>query len=348
MSASVWDDVVGQPGAVATLRASATAPVHAYLFVGPAGSTKHDAARAFAAVLLTGVDDPAARDARLALRGQHPDVHEVERVGPFISAEQAREIIHVTSMAPVEGTRKVVVLHDFHLLTAEAAARLLKSIEEPPPSTTFLVLADFVPPELITIASRCARVEFRSIPPAVMAERLRAEGVPADVIDETVAAAGGDLSRARILAADPDLVARRRAFADVPSRLDGTGAVVVATVEDLLARIEAAAAPLTARQAAEVAELEARIERFGERGSGRKALEDRHRRELRRHRTDELRSGLGVLAGAYRDLLVSGEPQHPQSVVDAVSRIHEAVAAMEHNPNETLLLQSLLWSLPVR
>lgn len=347
MTASVWDDVVGQPGAVAALHASVAAPVHAYLFVGPAGSTKHDAARAFAALLLTGVDDPASRDARLARRGQHPDVHEVERVGPFISADQAREIIHVTSMAPVEGARKVVVLHDFHLLTAEAAARLLKPIEEPPPSTTFLVLADFVPPELITIASRCARVEFRSIPPAVMAERLRAEGVPADVIDETVAAAGGDLSRARILAADPDLVARRRAFAEVPSRLDGTGAVVVAAVEDLLARIEAAAAPLAARQAAEVAEVEARIERFGERGSGRKALEDRHRRELRRHRTDELRSGLGVLAGAYRDILVSGDPKHPQSVVGAVSRIHDAVASMEHNPNETLLLQSLLWSLPV-
>jgi DNA polymerase-3 subunit delta' len=347
VTGSVWDGVVGQPSAVAALRAAVAAPVHAYLFAGPPGSTKHDAARAFAALLLADVDDPEQRDARLALRGEHPDVHEVERVGPAISAEQARDIVHVTSLAPVEGDRKVVVLHDFHLLTAEAAARLLKPIEEPPPSTTFLVLADFVPPELITIASRCVRIDFRSIPPAVMTERLRAEGVPADVVDATVAAAGGDISRARILATDPELVERRQAFASVPSRLDGTGAVVMATVDDLLARIEAAAAPLAARHAAEVAELEARIERFGERGSGRKALEERHRRELRRHRTDELRSGLGVLAGAYRDILVGGSPQHPRAVVDAVTRTHHAVEAMEHNPNETLLLQSLLWSLPV-
>ena len=56
MTASVWDHVVGQADAVAALRASLAAPVHAYLFVGPAGSTKHDAARAFAALLLTGVD----------------------------------------------------------------------------------------------------------------------------------------------------------------------------------------------------------------------------------------------------------------------------------------------------
>ncbi len=347
MTGSVWDGVVGQPSAVAALRAAVAAPVHAYLFAGPPGSTKHDAARAFAALLLADVDDPEQRDARLALRGEHPDVHEVERVGPAISADQARDIIHVTSLAPVEGERKVVVLHDFHLLTAEAAARLLKPIEEPPPSTTFLVLADFVPPELITIASRCVRIDFRSIPPAVMTERLRAEGVPADVVDATVAAAGGDISRARILATDPELVERRQAFASVPSRLDGTGAVVMATVDDLLARIEAAAAPLAARHAAEVAELEARIERFGERGSGRKTLEERQRRELRRHRTDELRSGLGVLAGAYRDILVSGSPHHPHAVVDAITRTHRAVEAMEHNPNETLLLQSLLWSLPV-
>ena len=205
------------------------------------------------------------------------------------------------------------MLHDFHLLTAEAAARLLKSIEEPPPSTTFLVLADFVPPELITIASRCVRIDFRSIPDHVMAARLRAEGVADDAVDDDRGGRGGDLSRARILATDPDLVERRRAFAGRARRgSTAPGAAVVATVDDLLARIEAAAAPLAARHAAEVAELDARIERFGERGSGRKALEERHRRELRRHRTDELRSGLGVLAGAYRDVLVGGTAQHPR------------------------------------
>jgi DNA polymerase-3 subunit delta' len=167
------------------------------------------------------------------------------------------------------------------------------------------------------------------------------------VIGDTVAAAGGDLSRARILANDPALVERRRAFAEIPRRLDGTGAAVVTTVDELLARIEDAAAPLVARQTAEVAELDARAEQFGERGSGRRTLEERHRRELRRHRTDELRSGLGVLAGAYRDRLVTGSGQRPDALVAAVERIHEAIEAMEHNPNEPLLLQSLLWNLPI-
>ena len=48
----VFDGVVGQEAAVAQLRAAVSAPVHAYLFVGPAGSGKETAARAFAAGLL--------------------------------------------------------------------------------------------------------------------------------------------------------------------------------------------------------------------------------------------------------------------------------------------------------
>ena len=70
--------------------------------------------------------------------------------------------------------------------------------------------------------------------------------------------------------------------------------------------IDAAAEPLAARQKQEAEQLQERIEQSGERGSGRKELEDRHKRELRRHRTDELRFGLATLVGAYRDRLVAG------------------------------------------
>ncbi|MEZ5295174.1 MAG: hypothetical protein R2697_02535 [Ilumatobacteraceae bacterium] len=92
--------------------------------------------------------------------------------------------------------------------------------------------------------------------------------------------------------------------------------------------------------------MDERIERYGERGSGKKALDDRHKREQRRHRTDELRAGLTVTAGTYRDALVAGGVRRPDDVVDAVTRLHQAMEALERNPNEPLLLQNLLWSLP--
>lgn len=345
-SRSVWSVVVGQPRAVDQLIHAAIEPVHAFLFVGPAGCTKNEAARAFASVLLTGSDDAETRDARLILAGEHPDVREIERTGPRISADQVGEIIRNASLAPLEGARKVMVLHEFHLLEASGASRLLKTLEEPPASTVFIVLADQVPPELVTIASRCVRIDFGTISAATISQVLIEEGSTPEAAALAAQSAEGNLSRARVLATDPTLMKRRAAFAAVPSRLDGTGATVVAMCKELNELIEAAAAPLEARQAQEVADLDARAAAVGERGGGRKQLEDRHKRELRRHRTDELRSGLAVVAGSYRDALVGERATRPEAVAQAVQRIHEALAAMERNPNELLLLQSLLLDLP--
>ncbi len=342
----VWDDVVGQPAAVAQLRAAAASPLHAYLFDGPPGSTKHEAARAFAAALITGGEDRTRRDAELILRGEHPDVREVRRVGPAISADQAREIVHLASLAPVEGARKVLVLDEFHLLRPEGAALLLKTIEEPPDSTVFVILADFVPADLVTISSRCARIEFRALPPDLIAARLVAEGIGVAEASAAAKAALGDLDRARVLATDPDLSDRRAAFAGAADALDGTGHTATRTAAHLLELIDAAAAPLAARHEVEMAELDERIKAYGERGSGKKQLEERHKRELRRHRTDELRSGLATLAGTYRDTLVTGGTPSVDTTARAVRRIHEALESLDRNPNERLLLESLLWSMP--
>ena len=346
MSTSVWSAVVGQPQAIRRLSFAANDPVHAYLFVGPPGSTKDEASRAFAAVLMTGSDDPTQRDARLALAGEHPDVREVVRQGARISADQVAEIIRNASLAPVEGSRKVMILHDFHLLDASAAARLLKTLEEPPASTIFIVLADQVTPELVTLASRCVRIVFAALSNDVVASTLVDAGIDPGTAAVAAQAAEGNLTRARVLATDTGLMGRRDAFAGLAARLDGTGTTVVTLCTEVLSLIDAAAAPLAARQAEEVSALEAKVAAAGERGSGRKQLEEVHKRELRRHRVDELRSGLGVLAGAYRDALVRGQLPRPDAGVAAVTRIHEALEAMERNPNETLLLQALLLDLP--
>ena len=346
MTASVWADVVGQAQAIARLTHAAADPVHAYLFVGPPGSTKSEASRSFAALLMAGVDDPSQRDARLALAGEHPDVREIERQGARISAEQVADIIRNASLAPVEGSRKVMILHDFHLLDAAAAARLLKTLEEPPASTIFIVLADQVTPELVTIASRCVRIAFAALSNEAVAARLVESGIDADTAEVAALAAEGNLSRARVLATDTGLMGRRDAFAGLAARLDGTGTTVVTLCTELLALIDAAAAPLAARQADELGALEARVAATGERGSGRKQIEDHHKRELRRHRVDELRSGLGVLAGAYRDAMVQGRLPRPDAGAAAVTRIHATLESMERNPNETLMLQALLLDLP--
>lgn len=346
MTASVWSGVVGQAQAIGRLSYAANDPVHAYLFVGPPGSTKDEASRAFAALLMAGSDDPTQRDARLALAGEHPDVREVLRQGARISKDQVGDIIRNASLAPVEGDRKVMILHEFHLLEAEGAARLLKTLEEPPASTVFIVLADQVTPELVTIASRCVRIPFAALSNDVVTATLVESGIDPATAEVAAQAAEGNLSRARVLATDEGLMGRRDAFAGIAARLDGTGTTVVKLCSEVLGLIDASAAPLAARQAEELKALEARVAATGERGSGRKQLDDLHKRELRRHRVDELRSGLGVLAGSYRDALVRCQLPRPDAAVTAVTRIHAALESMERNPNETLLLQWLLLDLP--
>ncbi len=344
MTEAALDDpfaaIAGQPEAVAQLRAALHSPVHAYLFVGPPGAGKRNAALALAGELL-GEDarrhgDTAAleRHRRLARSESHADLTIVEREGPFITREQARAIVTQSVRSPVEGARRVLVLTEFHLVV-DAAPVLLKAVEEPPPSTVFLILADEVTPELVTIASRCVLIRFAPLDPAVVAERLAAEGIDPGVAEVAARAAGGDLRRARILATDEALGRRAELWAAIPRRLDGTGAAVAAAVGELLAALDEALTSIDERHKAEVAEQTARDDRYGVKTPV-KPLEDRQRRERRRFRMGELRFGLAVLARAYRERLADATRLEP---FDA---IQQAAEALERNPNEKLLLERLL------
>jgi DNA polymerase III subunit delta' len=312
--------------------------------VGPRGSGKRALALAFAAALLSEgrADDEVARHAELALAGSHPDLTVVEREGASISADQLDEIVATSVRSSMEGGRRVLVLDEFHLV-GSGAPKLLKSIEEPPAGTVFIVLADDVPAELITIASRCVRIDLGAVSADAIAERLGAEGVDPVRAADAAASANGDLGRARLLATDERLALRRDAWWSVPDRLDGTGSTTMEVVDSLLGMIEDAMAPLVAVQQVEVDELAAVIKARGERGSGRKQLEDKHKRQARRHRTDEIRFGLGVLSRRYRDDMLSAA--RPEICIGAIDAIAGLATELVRNPNQRLQLAALFGDL---
>jgi len=343
--------LVGQPDAARALRAAAAKPVHAYLFVGPAGTGKLAAAKAFAAMLLcaNGGEDGCATCVRVAA-GAHPDVVVVEREGAAISIDQAREVARIAARSSVEGGRVVVVLPDLHL-AREAVPALLKTIEEPSGPVVFVVLAEMVPPQLVTVASRCVRVDFRPLGETELRQALVAEGVAPERASAVAAMAGGRLDRARLLAADPGAEARRGAWAAVPARLGSSGATVAQLADELVQLLEQSAAPLAARQASEVAALAERnkaamssvpskLARAAAR-SYELEIEERHKREQRRQRTDELRSGLAALAGAYRDRAASGAVGAGTAAA-AVGLVDALSADLVFNPGELLSIQALL------
>lgn len=342
----LFADVVGQPQATSALQAAIFAPVHAYLFVGPAGSGRRRAAMAFAAGLLCPNDACGQCDVcDRARSGAHPDVVVVERSGATISMAQAREIRRIALRTPNEAKRKVLVLTEFQG-AQEAGPALLKVIEEPPPSTVFVILVNHLPPELVTVASRCVRVDFGPIPPGVIAATLVSEGTEPSMADAVAAAAGGRLDRARLLAGDGTLAARAQVWKSVPFRLDGTGATVCLIVAELVELLShAAVEPLESRHRAE---LEALVEPASSGGRVRKRtlgvtkdVIDRHKRDLRRLRTDELRFGLATVAATYRDAIKLRTAER-RYCVEALDAIQAAAHALVRNPSESLLLQALL------
>jgi DNA polymerase-3 subunit delta' len=183
---------------------------------------------------------------------------------------------------PRAARRQVLVLVDFHLVESVAPI-LLKTIEEPPDTTVIIVLAETIPPELVTIASRCVTVAFESLRDAEVVTALVADGVDLAAATAVAEVAGGRLDRARLLVGEEGFLARLERWRTIPSRLDGTGATVVQLAEELVAAASEPIGAVKARQAAEMTELASQAERSGERGiAGRAFIEDRHRREQRR------------------------------------------------------------------
>lgn len=339
-----WAEVVGQSEAVAQLRTTASQPVHAYMFLGPHGSGRWAAARAFAAtVLADGLEpDDAERATRLALRGEHPDLVKIDPTGNQYRDEEVGFLITEASRTPVEGRRKLIVADRFHTANATVIGRLLKTLEEPPESTIIVLLSEEVPDEQITIASRCVVVRFQGVPHADVVAWLGTRGVDAELADTVALAAGGDLRRALDLSGDDQVVARYDAWRTALDRLDGTGAAVSTLVEELRGLIDEAQGPIDTRHQSELDALVEREEQLGTRGSGRRDLEAAQKREIRRLRVDELRFGFATLAGVYRDRLFDSKGREALGAIDALRDANEALV---RNPNEALLLQALFLKL---
>ncbi len=344
--------VVGQREAVEQLRSAARRPVHAYMLVGPPGLCQQELVRGFAASLLCRFGGCGECDVcRRALAGTHPDLVEIERAGASITVDDARRAVRLAQRRPLEGHRQVIVLSDLHLARVSAPV-LLKTLEEPAAQSVFVLLTESVPAELATVASRCIRIDLRPVSSSDLAGWLEQQGVQSERATEVAAAAGGIVERARLLAEDEGFAQRRDLWRSVPARLDGTGASAAVLAGMLLASCEEAVEPLRARHETEILSLEEEAEKMGARGvPGRKQIEENQHREERRWRMDELRAGLGVLAGAYRDRIrqatADGQSgahgvERLRALTAAIAAIEEVVAEMVRNPNETLMLEALM------
>ena len=318
-----WKEVVGQPAAVAELTAAATDPAamtHAWLFTGPPGSGRSVAARAFAAALQCprhGCGECAS--CHTAMAGTHADVREIVPEGLTIGVKEMRALVQLAARQPAASPYQIVIIADADRLTEGAVNALLKAVEEPSDQTVFLLCAPSDHPDDVpaTMRSRCRRVALLSPPPEaiamVLAER---DGIDPTMADWAASVSGGHIGRARHLATDAEVRARRERVLALPLGMRGLGdAFTAADAMDRAAKTEAdeLSGP---RDAAERQELGVAMGAGGV-GKGvaaaaRRAkaaendLEKKQKLRNTRTRRDVLDLALVDLAGFLRDVLVAG------------------------------------------
>ena len=317
----------------------------AYLFLGPSGSGKLDAAWALAQALLCeeggcGTCDSCQR----VERRTHPDVHVYEpgsSTGYLI--EQARDLLSDVALSPIRAHGKVYIIDRAELLRANTANALLKTLEEPPSTVTFILLGTSADVILPTIVSRCQCVPFRtlSVNESVSAV-ARATGLPEGRCRVALSVAGSP-SRAVEFLGSPERQEARRLMVKAIGSLDSVDeAAILRSVSvpqtaskgkggastrsaasapaDLMGAIRA---PLAGMKEAQEADLERDAEVLS-RGAI-KQLEDRNKRELAARERSGMMEALASARSLLRDVLIvcegAPEPIVNEDVVDVIDHL---------------------------
>ena len=223
--AAVWDTLVGQRRVVESLRGAAagTAMSHAFLFTGPPGSGRSNAAVAFAAALQCEEQPPGCgtcHSCHTVLAGSHADVTVVRTDRLSIGVDEVRDLVRRSALAPVGRRWQVMIVEDADRLTEQAANALLKAIEEPTDRTVWMLCAPTVEDLLPTIRSRCRLVTLATPSPEEVADFLvRTDGVDPALASYCARASQGHIGRARALARDEGARNRRKEVVSIPARL---------------------------------------------------------------------------------------------------------------------------------
>lgn len=201
---------------------------HAYLFEGPQGVGKRLIATRLAMAANCTGDGPerpcgACPTCRQIAQGTHPDVIAVEpdlgKAARTIPVEAVRDVIRQTQYHRYGSRRRFVIVDPAEAMGESAANALLKTLEEPPDGTGFVLISHNASALLPTIRSRCQRVRFGAVPGDVLRAWLAERGVARP--DEVARLAQGCPGRALQLA-DTGLTDREALRRDLLAALDGS------------------------------------------------------------------------------------------------------------------------------
>lgn len=318
------------------------AMTHAWLFTGPPGSGRSNAAIAFAAALLCKEGGCSkCTDCLTTISGAHADVELIKTEGLSIKIDEIRELISRASWAPSISNWRVVVIEDADRLTDSAANALLKVIEEPGLRTVWLLCAPTLTDVLPTIRSRCRHLSLRTPSTKAISNLLvNRDGIDPKVADFVARASGGHIGRARYLATDINAKQSRENILKLPLMLKDISSAFMAAQLLVESAKQEALSDSEQKDEAEVAKLK---EAWGSTGSklvsgGSKAIKELEKEQKSRSTRmvrDYLDRALLDLATLYRDVLLlqsgSTDSLINQDLTDQIKKL-----AASHGPERTL------------
>ena len=343
---SVFDNLIDQEHVISILQEAVSAAsdstnqsqemTHAWLFTGPPGSGRSNAALAFAAALVCrngGCND--CTDCKTATTGSHADVELIKTEGLSIKIDEVRDLITRASWSPAVGNYRVVVIEDADRLTESAANALLKAIEEPGLRTVWLLCAPSSTDVLPTIRSRTRSLVLRTPSIAAVAKLLEKEKFSPAMADFAARVSQGHIGRARHLAKSEEARTRREAILKISLMITDIASAFKA------AQVLVEAAKAEAEEEAERrdnVEISALKEAWGQQGSkltqgGSKAvkeLEKEQKSRTTRMVRDYLDRALLDIATLYRDILLI-QSNSPDSIIntDLISEMTKIAESTE-------------------
>jgi DNA polymerase-3 subunit delta' len=339
---SVFDQLIDQDQVTKVLKEAVLASgnqsnkgqqmTHAWLFTGPAGSGRSNAAVAFAAALVcptSGCNKCA--ECLSVTAGSHADVELIRTEGLSIKVDEIRDLISRASWAPSVSNYRVVVIEDADRLTESAANALLKVIEEPGLRTVWLLCAPTLTDVLPTIRSRCRHLSLHTPSVKAVAKLLiERDQISKELAEFAARTSQGHIGIAKHLATNQQSRDNRLATLKIPFTIKSI-ATAYKAAEILVNSAKAQAeADAENRDEAELANLK---QAWGSTGSkmasgGAKAIKELEKEQKTRSTRmvrDYLDRALLDLATLYRDVLLvqSGSVDNliNQDIKDEITKI---------------------------